>query len=58
MFEGLERDGAEVEGQPLEVCACLGGFARICASGGGEGIFAAPLAVGDLKRYVSMVEVV
>ena len=53
VFEGLERDGAEVEGEALEVGAWRIRFARICAGRCAKGILAGPLAVRDLREGVS-----
>jgi len=48
MREGLERDGAEVVGEPLEGEVC--GFCGV-AGGCAEGVWATPFAVG----YVELV---
>lgn len=54
VFEGLERDGAEVEGQALEAGARggVGELACVGTSGGAEGIFGGPFAVRDLSIKV------
>lgn len=47
MVEGLEGEGAEVEGEPFEGGVDVA-FVYVGAGGGGEGVGGVPLAVRDL----------